>query len=69
MDNAQDEIILFDKNLNELDRMIFKYKHIMTNSNSIAADKGKNIYALPAYFSDNSSIDFLTFSSFFINNF
>lgn len=54
LDNAQDEIILFDKNLNELDRMIFKDKHIMTNSNSIAADKGKNIYALPAYFSDNS---------------
>ncbi len=52
--NAQDEIILYDKNLNELDRIVFENEHILTNPDWLTSDKEKNIYALSAYFSDNS---------------
>lgn len=52
--NAQDEIILYDKNLNELDRIVFENKHVLTNSDWLAMDKEKNIYALSAYFADDS---------------
>ena len=52
--NDQDEIILYDKSLNELDRVVFENEHILTNPDWLTSDKEKNIYALSAYFADNS---------------
>ncbi len=52
MVNAQDKLILFDKSLNELDRINFENEHILTNADCVEINIEKNIYAVPAYFAD-----------------
>lgn len=54
MVNAQDKLILFDKNLNETDRITFENEHILTNADCVEINVEKNIYAVPAYFADES---------------
>lgn len=54
MVNAQDKIILFDKNLNEADRITLEDEHIAANADFIEINKEKNIYAVPAYFADEN---------------
>lgn len=54
MVNAQDKIILFDKNLNEADRITLENEYILANADYIEINKEKNIYAIPAYFADEN---------------
>lgn len=51
--NAREKMILFDKNLKELDRITFDdNKHISTNSDWLAVNENKSEYAVSAYFAD-----------------
>lgn len=53
-DTAEEEIILFDKKLNQLDIKTFTNAHITTTLGSLARNDEKNVYAIPAYFTDDS---------------
>lgn len=54
MNEAQNEIILFDKNMNELDNLILDDSYISTNMGSLAVNESGNVFAVPAYFADNT---------------
>lgn len=54
VNKAENEIILFDNNMNLLDSITFNDTFIITNSGFLAENNEKNIYAVPAYFADET---------------
>lgn len=50
----EDEIILFDKALNEKDSVILSEEHVLTSFGSLAVNQDKNTFALPTYFDDGT---------------
>jgi hypothetical protein len=54
MEQAKEEIILFDKNFNQLDIYTFDNEHIATEQDCLTVNTDNNIFALPAYFSDDT---------------
>lgn len=54
MNEAQNEIFLYDKNMNELDSLIIKDAYITTNIGSLAVNETRKAFAVPAYFADKT---------------
>ena len=54
VEQSEEEIILLDKNLKQLDSKTFNKTHISATLGSLAISKEKNIYAVPAYFTDET---------------
>ncbi len=54
INEAQNEIILFDKNMNQLDSLILENAYIMTNIGTLAINETENVFAVPAYFTDET---------------
>ena len=54
INEAQNEIILFDKNMNQLDSLILENAYIMTNIGTLAINETENVFAVPAYFADET---------------
>lgn len=52
LSEPEDEIILFDKNLNEIDSIILDNSSVLTMYGTLASDEDNNTFALPAYFAD-----------------
>lgn len=51
-ETTENEIILFDKELNQLDIKNLTNAHIPTLSKSLAKNEKENVFAIPAYFTD-----------------
>jgi len=55
LDTMTNEIILYDKNLNELDSKTLDSMRIMYNSENLAFSEKRNVFAFPVYFADETS--------------